>query len=103
MRELEPRIAIAARAAALLVMSLGVVDRGLAQPAPASQSAAPQSAVPQTPPAPPPPAISGDTSTVRLELRIFDGHDDVTAETRVRLYPRGQRTNDLPTTSSPGH
>lgn len=103
MRELEPRIAIAARAAALLVMSIGLVDRALAQPTPASQPAAPQSAVPQTPPAPPPPAVSGDTSTVRLELRIFDGHDDVTSETRVRLFPRGQRTNDLPTTSSPGH
>lgn len=107
MRELEPRIAIAG-AAALLVMSLGAVDRALAQPAPAPQSGTPQSAVPpstvpQPPPAPPPPAVAGDTSTVRLELRIFDGPDDVTGETRVRLFPRGQRTNDLPTTSSPGH
>ncbi len=47
MRELQTRIAIAARAAALLILSLGPVDRALAQPA------APQSAVPQTPPAPP--------------------------------------------------
>src|SRR3712207_534649 len=92
MRELETRIAIAARAAALLILSLGPVDRALAQP----------SAVPQAPPAPPAPSASTDASTVRLELRIFDGPDDVTGETRVRLFPRGQRTNDLPTTSAAG-
>lgn len=108
MRELQTRIAIAARAAALLALSLGPVDRALAQPTPAPQSAVPPTTVPpatvpQPPPAPPPPSLGGDTSTVRLELRIFDGSDDVTAETRVRLFPRGQRTNDLPTTSSPGH
>lgn len=99
MRELETRIAIAARAAALLILSLGPVDRALAQ-----QTATPatQSAVPQTPPAPPAPPVAGDAGTVRLELRIFDGSDDVTAETRVRLFPRGQRTNDLPTTVAPG-
>jgi hypothetical protein len=94
MRELETRIAIAARAAALLILSLGPVDRALAQ--------TPQSAVPQPPPAPPAPPVAGDAGTVRLELRIFDGPDDVTGETRVRLFPRGQRTNDLPTTSAPG-
>src|SRR5688572_19010159 len=99
MRELETRIAIAARAAALLILSLGPVDRALAQPA--TPPGAPQSAVPQTPPAPPAPPVVGE-GTVRLELRIFDGSDDVTAETRVRLFPRGQRTNDLPTTSAPG-
>ena len=58
--------------------------------------------MPQTPPAPPAPPVAGDAGTVRLELRIFDGPDDVTGETRVRLFPRGQRTNDLPTTSAPG-
>jgi hypothetical protein len=42
------------------------------------------------------------TNTVRLELRVFDGSDDVTDECRVRLFPRGQRTNDLPTTAAPG-
>lgn len=101
MRELETRIAIAARAAALLVLSLGPVDLALAQPAPVLHAEARQSAVPQPPPAPPAPPTVGD-GTVRLELRIFDGSDDVTAETRVRLYPRGQRTNDLPTTSAAG-
>jgi hypothetical protein len=100
MRELETRIAIAARAAALLILSLGPVDRALAQPATPPQQGAPQSAVPQAPPAPPAPPV--DTTSVRLELRIFDGPDDVTGETRVRLFPRGQRTNDLPTTSTPG-
>jgi hypothetical protein len=108
MRELQTRIGIAARAAALLILSLGPVDRALAQPATSPlgevrlATAGSQSAVPQTPPAPPAPPVSGDTATVRLELRIFDGPDDVTAETRVRLFPRGQRTNDLPTTSAPG-
>jgi hypothetical protein len=29
--------------------------------------------------------------SVRLQLRIFDGVDDVTRETRVRLYPTGTR------------
>ena len=28
---------------------------------------------------------------VRLQLRVFDGVDDVTRDTRVRLYPTGQR------------
>ena len=37
MRELETRIAIAARAAALLILSLGPVDRALAQPASAAR------------------------------------------------------------------
>lgn len=92
MRELQTRIAIAARAAALLILT--------AAPLATDQSA--QSAVPQSPPAPPPPAVSGDAGTVRLELRIFAGPDDVTGETRVRLFPRGQRTNDLPTTATPG-
>jgi hypothetical protein len=103
MRELETRIAIAARAAALLILSLGPVDRALAQSAaPPQQPGSPQSAVPQTPPAPAAPPVVVDPATVRLELRIFDGPDDVTAETRVRLFPRGQRTNDLPTTTAPG-
>ena len=104
MRELETRIAIAARAAALLILSLGPVDRALAQPATAQPGSPPaaQSAVPQTPPAPPAPAVADDAGTVRLELRIFDGSDDVTGETRVRLFPRGQRTNDVATTSTAG-
>ena len=69
---------------------------------PVAARAAPQSAVPQTPPAPQPPAVAGDPATVRLELRVFDGPEEVTGETRVRLFPRGQRTNDLPTTIAPG-
>jgi hypothetical protein len=97
MRERQTRIATAARAAALLILSLGPVDRAIAQTAQPAQSA-----VPQAPPAPPAPPVADDPSSVRLELRIFDGPDDVTGETRVRLFPRGQRTNDLPTTSLPG-
>jgi hypothetical protein len=33
--------------------------------------------------------------SVRLQLRVFDGAEDVTRETRVRLYPAGQRTGPL--------
>lgn len=44
------------------------------------------------------PAQPDESGTVRLELRVFDGGDDVTAESRVRLFTRGQRANDLPTT-----
>lgn len=60
----------------------------------------------QQPAAPPPPAqppavsaqptVGDDTPSVRLEIRVFDGGEDVTGESRVRLFPRGQRTNDLP-------
>jgi hypothetical protein len=121
MREPQTRIAIAARAAALLMLSLGPVDHALAHSATSSsprptaaaeqspppqsvapQSVGPQSAVPQTPPPPPAPPVVSDDGTVKLELRIFDGPEDVTSETRVRLYPRGQRTNDLPTATAAG-
>ena len=103
MRELETRIAIAARAAALLILSLGPVDRALAQPATRRRSRGRRNPrCPRRRRRRPPPPVAGDPATVRLELRIFDGPDDVTAETRVRLFPRGQRTNDLPTTSAPG-
>jgi hypothetical protein len=36
-----------------------------------------------------------DGPTVRLQLRVFDGLDDVTRETTLRLYPAGRRTQPI--------
>ena len=36
-----------------------------------------------------------DANAVRLQLRVFDGAEDVTRETRVRVYPTGQRTQAI--------
>ena len=44
---------------------------------------------------PPPPPMPQDANAVRLQLRVFDGGDDVTKETRVRVYPAGQRTQPI--------
>ena len=44
---------------------------------------------------PPPPPMPQDAGVVRLQLRVFDGGDDVTKETRVRVYPAGQRTQPI--------
>jgi hypothetical protein len=35
-------------------------------------------------------------TTVRLEVRVFDGTEDVTADSRVKLFPKGQRSSDIP-------
>jgi hypothetical protein len=48
------------------------------------------------------PAQPDEAGTVRLELRVFDAGEEVTDESRVKLYPRGQRTNDIPVTATPG-
>ena len=44
---------------------------------------------------PPPPPMPVDANVVRLQLRVFDGGEDVTRETRVRVYPAGQRTQPI--------
>jgi len=63
--------------------------------APATQPPPAQTAPSQTAPAAAPaPADSG--TAVRLEVRVFDGTEDVTAESRVKLYPKGQRSSDIP-------
>src|SRR5262249_18372087 len=49
----------------------------------------------QAPPPPPPPPMPLDANAVRLHLRVFDGTDDVTKETRVRVFPAGQRTDPV--------
>jgi len=63
-------------------------------PAPAQQPPAPPG--PQGQPAPP----VGEQPTVRLEVRVFDGSDDVTHESHVKLYPKGQRNTDIPMTAA---
>jgi hypothetical protein len=35
---------------------------------------------------------------VRLQLRVFEGGEDITREARLQLYPRGQRTGEIATT-----
>lgn len=122
MRELETRIAVRKREVWMrwtgsasrvrmghaIAVAVGVVTLGVS---PLTVSAFAQAATQQPPPAPPPPPdrqvsaqpVAGDpTNTVRLELRVFDGSDEVTGECKVRLFPRGQRTNDLPTNATPG-
>lgn len=40
---------------------------------------------------------------VRLQVRIFDGTLDVTRESRLLLYPRGNRSTAIPVTLGPDH
>ncbi len=42
-------------------------------------------------------------TTVKLEVRVFDGTEDVTADSRVKLYPKGQRSSDIPMTPASGN
>jgi len=45
---------------------------------------------------PPLPVIPAGGPVVRLQLRVYDGVDDVTRDTRVRLYRTGQRNEPIP-------
>lgn len=45
---------------------------------------------------PNPPAVADSGPPLRLELHVFDGTTPVTTEVKLRLYPRGQRTNEIP-------
>jgi hypothetical protein len=91
------------------------VPAPLRAPGPASVIArTPQTpAATQTPPTPTPSAQTppaqaapsqADLPTIRLEVRVFDGGDDVTHQTKVKLYQKGQRSSDIPMTAatSPG-
>ncbi len=49
----------------------------------------------QVVPASPPVVIPPGGPSVRLQLRVFDGVEDVTREARVRLYPTGRRDEPL--------
>ena len=64
----------------------------------AGQQTAPAQAAPApgAPAQPVPPA----EQTVKLEVRVFDGSDDVTHESKVKLYPKGQRSADIPMTAA---
>lgn len=44
---------------------------------------------------------AGGPDTVHLQLRVFEGSDDITREARLLVYPRGQRTGDLKMTLGP--
>jgi hypothetical protein len=46
---------------------------------------------------------AADAPTVRLQLRVFDAAEDVTKETKLMLYPRGQRTGEIGLTLGPDH
>jgi hypothetical protein len=56
-----------------------------------------QSAPPASPPLP---VIPAGGPVVHLQIRVYDGLDDVTKDTRVRLYPTGRR--DAPITLALG-
>lgn len=71
---------------AALAVALGLV--------PASASAAAQA-----PPAVP--AFPANGPTVRLQVRVFDGLEDVTRDTRLRLYPAGRRDESISLTLGP--
>jgi hypothetical protein len=45
---------------------------------------------------PNPPAVADSGPPVRLELHVFDGNASVTNEVKLKLYPRGQRTSEIP-------
>lgn len=79
-----------AAAVAILTLGLGPAARGEEA---GRQSSSQVSVQPVTP---------DEAPTVLLELRVFNGGEDVTGESRVRLFPRGQRTKDVPTTASAG-
>jgi hypothetical protein len=54
----------------------------------------------QAPSAAPPVVIPPGGPSVRLQVRIFDGAEDVTRDTRVRLYPAGDRATPIRMTLS---
>ena len=75
----QPRVVRLARLGALVYSGVLVaVALAAAQPAPASPAAAPVVIPPGGP-------------NVRLQLRVFDGVNEVTRDTRVRLFPAGRR------------
>jgi hypothetical protein len=44
---------------------------------------------------------ASERTTVRLQIRVFNGTEDVTRETRLQLYPRGQRQGAVPLVLGP--
>jgi hypothetical protein len=54
------------------------------------------------PPASAPGAQTVEPNRVRLQLRVFEGGEDITADARLLLYPRGQRTGNIALALGPG-
>jgi hypothetical protein len=50
---------------------------------------------------PAPRAQTVELNRVRLQLRVFEGSEDITADARLLLYPRGQRTGNIALTPGP--
>jgi hypothetical protein len=67
----------------------------------AGQTRSAQTTPQQTPaPAGAAPTAAPDLPTIRLEVRVFDGPEDVTSQSHVKLYPKGQRSSDIPMTTA---
>jgi hypothetical protein len=90
--------------AALLVAGFSIPMAGEARAAQTPPSSPAQTAPPPAPAggaqAAGAPNVPSELPTIRLEVRVFDGSDDVTADSRVKLYPKGQRTSDIPMTAA---
>jgi hypothetical protein len=50
----------------------------------------------------PRPAVTPQAARIRCEFRVFDGNDEVSSSTRVRIYDKGQRDKGISTDGS-GH
>ncbi|MEO6007192.1 MAG: hypothetical protein ABIU38_03975 [Vicinamibacteraceae bacterium] len=93
-RYLGSRHRLATLAALVLATLVTAVRLAAAQAPPVDQAppavpAAP--AAPATAPAAAPVVIPPGGPNIRLQLRVFDGVNEVTRETRVRLFPAGKR------------
>jgi hypothetical protein len=80
--------------AATLAVSVGVAAHLV--PGPGDGLAAQAPAPP--PPPPPPPEVDGP---ILLQLRVYNGTDEVTPGSRLHLYPVGQRTSPIPLNLGP--
>ncbi len=83
------------------VLTVRLVSAQAPAPTPAEAPEAPAAASPTTRPAAQPVTIPSGGPNVRLQLRVFDGVNDVTRETRVRLYPAGRRGTPIRLTLGP--
>lgn len=91
-----PTMGVMMTLAMALAMAMPAAAQTAAQPAPAPAPAQAQAPAPA-------PSSAAETSaqTVRLELRVFDGSAEVTSESRVRLFKKGERAQDIALTQAP--
>ncbi|MBI2834213.1 MAG: hypothetical protein HYX76_07280, partial [Acidobacteria bacterium] len=47
-------------------------------------------------------AAPSSESSIELQVRVFDGLEEVTEETKATVYPSGKREGSTPTTFTPG-